>query len=96
MTTYNKVVRIKIYTFISFLWLYTIPSSVFGIDFPDLPVLNIMTVNGEMPTCTVIYAPEGYSGTSITDNDYVPGRMTVTLKGKTLYDSKEYIKGESY
>lgn len=95
MTTYNKIVRIKLYTFISFLCLFTIPSSVLGIDFPDLPVLNIMTVNGEMPTCTVIYAPEGYSGVSITDNDYVPGRMTITLKGDTLYDSKEYIKGES-
>ena len=82
-------------TLITFLCLLTIPTSVFGIVFPDLPVLNIVTVNGEMPTCTIIKAPEGCVGVSITDNDYVPGRMTVTLKGKTLYDSKEYIQGES-
>ena len=44
-------------TLITFLCLLTIPTSVFGIVFPDLPVLNIVTVNGEMPTCTIIKAP---------------------------------------
>ena len=93
MMIFNKKVSIGIN--ILFLGLLMIPCSVYGIDFPDLPVLNIVTVNGEMPTSTIVYAPEGCSGVSITDNEYVPGRMIVTLKGNTLYDTKEYVKGES-
>ena len=77
------------------LYLLAIACPVHAIDFPDLPVLHIETVNGEIPTCTVVYAPEGCLGVSITDNAYVPGRMTVTLKGDTLYDSKEYVKDVS-
>ena len=42
----------------------------------SIPVLNIETVNGEMPAATIVYAPEGCIGISITDNNYVPGRMT--------------------
>ena len=76
------------------LYLLAIACPVHAIDFPDLPVLHIETVNGEIPTCTVVYAPEGCLGVSITDNAYVPGRMTVTLKGDTLYDSKEYFAYE--
>ena len=64
-------------------------------DYIALPELHIQTVDGEMPTCTIVYAPEGCSGVSITDNNYVPGRMVMTLGGETLYDSKEYVKGES-
>lgn len=93
MMIFNKKVSIGIN--LLFLGLLMIPCSVYGIDFPDLPVLNIVTVNGEMPTSTIVYAPEGCSGVSITDNEYVPGRMIVTLKGNTLYDTKEYVKGES-
>lgn len=61
----------------------------------SIPVLNIKTVNGDMPTATIVYAPEGCVGVSITDNDYVPGRMTITLNGETLYDTKEYEKSIS-
>lgn len=64
-------------------------------EWTDIPVLNIETVNGEMPTYTIVYAPEGCSGVSITNNNYVPGRMIVTFKGNTIYDTKEYVKGES-
>ena len=60
-----------------------------------LPVLHIQTVDGEMPSRTVINAPEGCMGTSITNNNYVPGRMVMTLKGDTLYDTKEYEKSKS-
>lgn len=69
--------------------------SINDIEWPDIPLLSIETVGGEMPTCTIVHAPEGCSGVSITDNNYIPGRMIVSLKGKILYDSKEYIKGES-
>ena len=65
------------------------------IKWPDMPVLYITTVNGDTPKCTVVAAPEGCIGTTITNNDYVPGRMVMVLKGDTLYDSKEYIKDES-
>ena len=66
-----------------------------GDEWPDIPLLSIETVDGETPTCVVVKAPEGCIGTSITDNDYVPGRMVMTLGGDTLYDSGEYVKGES-
>lgn len=66
-----------------------------NITWPSLPVLNIETVDGVMPTRTIVSAPEGCTGVSITDNNYVPGRMVMTLGGETLYDSKEYVKGES-
>ena len=60
-----------------------------------LPVLHIQTVDGEMPSRTVINAPEGCLGTSITNNNYVPSRMVMTLKGDTLYDTEEYEKSKS-
>ena len=62
---------------------------------PDIPLLEITTVDNIMPTATIIHAPEGCVGTSITDNDYVPGRMIMTLNGEILYDSKEYEKNVS-
>ena len=86
--------HIYLKNFIALIVTFLISIDVYG-QWPDIPLLNIETVNGEMPTCTVIYAPEGCTGVSITDNEYVPGRMTVTLKGEILYDSKEYVKGES-
>ena len=61
----------------------------------NIPVLEIETVNHETPTYTVVYAPEGCIGTSITDNKYVSGKMTMSLKEKILYDSKDYQKDVS-
>ena len=81
-------------SYIALIVAFLITIDVYG-QWTDLPLLSIETFNGEMPTCTVVHAPEDCYGVSITDNDYVPGRMTVTLKGNILYDSKEYIKGES-
>ena len=57
-----------------------------------LPLITIETAEHKMPTYTVVYAPEGCIGTSITDNSYVEGRMVMTYRGETLYDSKEYQK----
>ena len=61
----------------------------------SIPILEIETVNHETPTYTIVYAPEGCSGVSITNNDYVPGRMTLTCKGELLYDSEEFEKSVS-
>ena len=61
----------------------------------DMPLLCINTIDGEMPTCQVVTAPAGCIGTSITDNNYVAGRMVMTLCGDTLYDSGEYEQSVS-
>lgn len=58
---------------------------------PNIPLISIHTVNGEMPTCERAQTPEGCVGTTITNNNYVPGRMVMTLRGDTLYDSKDYV-----
>ena len=58
----------------------------------NIPILEIETVNHETPTYIVVYAPEGCIGTSITDNKYVSGKMTMSLKETILYDSKDYQK----
>lgn len=56
-----------------------------------LPVLQISTENGVMPSYDIVYAPDGCLGVSITNNDYVPGRMVMTLGSDTLYDSGSYV-----
>lgn len=61
---------------------------------PDLPLLQIETVGGEMPQNNIVYPPEGCVGIS-TKNRYVNGRMVMTLRGDTLYDSGKYVSGTS-
>ena len=61
----------------------------------DMPLIDITTDGGVEPTCRVVSAPEGCIGTSIADNDYVTGRMVMTINGDTLYDSGEYEKSVS-
>lgn len=63
-------------------------------EWPDLPLLTIETVDGVMPTATKVFPPEGCVGEGIL-SEYVPGRIVMTLKGETLYDSGDYVKGES-
>ena len=60
-----------------------------------LPVLSIQTVNGEMPTCDFIWAPEGEFGIGTTNRTKVPGRAILTEGDSTLYDSGEYEDGKS-
>ena len=60
-----------------------------------LPLLDIETEDRVNPTFTVIEAPEGCWGVGITDNDYVAGRMRMTLIDSTLYDSGDYVKDKS-
>lgn len=63
-------------------------------EWPDLPLLTIETIDGVMPTATKVYPPEGCVGEGIL-SEHVPGRLVMTLKGETLYDSGDYVKGES-
>lgn len=65
------------------------------LDTVNLPVVTVETVDGEVPTFDKIYPPEGSIGASITNATKVPGRVTVTLLGDTLYDSGDYMKNES-
>lgn len=60
-----------------------------------LPVVEITTVDGEMPTCEHITHPEGSMGEGITNATKVKGQLCITLLGDTLYDSGEYIKDQS-
>jgi hypothetical protein len=60
-----------------------------------LPVLSIITVNGEEPTFDVWYAPEGCTGLTIKNATKVPARMTISHNGNVLYDSGEYVEDKS-
>ncbi len=60
-----------------------------------LPLLDIETENHADPTFTPIYAPEGCWGISLTDNEYVAGRLQMTLLDSILYDSGDYVKDKS-
>lgn len=64
-------------------------------DWPTIPLLTVTTEDGKFPSCDVIYPPEGCVGTGITNAEYVPGRLLMSLNGETLYDSGDYVKNES-
>lgn len=64
------------------------------IEWSNLPLLSIETIEGQDPTATKVYPPEGAAGESIISN-YVPGRLVITQKGKGVYDGGDYVKGES-
>ena len=74
--------------------LYTFTASAQSDEWPELPLLEITTDGGIEPTATVVYPPEGCVGTSII-SEHVPGRLVMTVNGKAVYDSGDYVKGES-
>lgn len=61
----------------------------------EMPLLEITTIDGEMPTCDYVDHPEGAFGHSTTNATKVPGRLVMSLMGDTLYDSGEYCDGIS-
>lgn len=61
----------------------------------DLPIVEITTVDGEMPTYEVVTHPEGAMGNSITNATKVPARMTIRKGKDIIYDSGEYEEKES-
>ena len=60
----------------------------------DIPVLRITTQNGEEPTCDYVRSPDNRTR-SIINAVQVPGRMVITQKRDTLYDSGKYIEDKS-
>ena len=67
----------------------------------NIVIIDIQTVNGEMPTCDYIYPPtdeDGNSlgwGKSIANATKVPGRMKIIQGTNTIFDSGEYSQGRS-
>ena len=54
----------------------------------NLMLVEIWTNDSKEPTGTNITAPEGLWGVSLIDNEYVYGRMRISLKDKLVYDSE--------
>lgn len=57
-----------------------------------LPVVDITTENGEMPTCGIIDHPDGCMGQGITNINKVHGRLRISQDDSILFDSGDYLK----
>lgn len=57
---------------------------------PEIPTVQVMTVNGEIPTCDLVTAPEGCMGQSINNATKIGARMTIVKNDEILYDSGDY------
>ena len=53
----------------------------------NLPLIEIWTIDGIEPTATIVPAPEGMWGTTLRNNEYVQGRMRMSINGEVMYDS---------
>ena len=60
-----------------------------------LPLVAVETVDGEEPTCEYLRAADGYPANTIRNATKVPGRVVVTERGDTLYDSGPWEKDVS-
>ena len=60
-----------------------------------LPLIEIWTVDGKEPQGYHVYAPADYCGVALRGNEYVEGRMRITLNNETTYDSEEYVPDKS-
>lgn len=56
----------------------------------NIPCIIVSTIDNEEPTAEWIYAPEGYSGKTLANNEYVEGQMIFKLQDSVYYDSKEF------
>ena len=61
----------------------------------DVYLLEFSMQDGAFPTFDVVSPPEGCSGLSITNNEYVQGSLRMTYKGEVVYESGDYVKKES-
>lgn len=59
----------------------------------DIPCVLLTTQDSVELPFRMQKAPEGYSGSTAMDNEYVPSRLVIVLRGDTIYDSGEYEKG---
>lgn len=56
-------------------------------ELPNLPIIVINTANGKDPSYEVAEVPEGFSGATITNNEYVFGEMSMHesgMRGKSI------------
>ena len=60
-----------------------------------LITVEITTVDGEIPTCDYISAPEGSMGHTCTNQNKVPCKIDIYDHDNILYSSGEYVKGVS-
>lgn len=60
-----------------------------------LPVVEIMTNDGEEPACEYVSPPSGENGAGITNNEYVKGAMRIILGDEIIYESGAYEKDTS-
>ena len=60
-----------------------------------LPVVSVITLNGEEPICDYVTHPEGSMGESITNATKVPCRIIITKNQDILFDSGDYEKNVS-
>lgn len=87
---------------ISSIWSAEIDSTLFNKSFEEissigLPVVMIETENGVFPTFDIAEKsdPDIMWGKGIINADKVPGKITLYKGGNLLYDSGEYVEGES-
>ena len=55
-----------------------------------MPLMEITTVNGEIPSFVGITHPQGANGKTITQVTKVLGRITITIGNEIVYDSGDY------
>ncbi|MBQ6287143.1 MAG: CotH kinase family protein [Bacteroidales bacterium] len=60
-----------------------------------LPLVIIVTDNGEEPTCEYVSHPPGCNGAGIKNATKVPGSVTILEKGNIKYTSGDYKEKES-
>lgn len=56
----------------------------------DIPILNFSLKDGAFPDFDCISHPEGCVGSSIINNNWVEGELTITRQGEALYESGAY------
>ena len=61
----------------------------------DIPILNFSLKYGAFPDFDCVSAPEGAVSSSIANNIYVEGELSVTRKGDVQYESGPYKAKES-
>ena len=60
-----------------------------------LPMVIINTVDAEEPTCDYVEPPVGGGSLSIANATKVPGSLIIKQGEQVLYESGDYVKGES-
>ena len=74
----------------------TLPKTKEDVLNAGLPVVEITTVNGELPTCDIVNGSSfGVNARCIANATKVPGRLTISTKDGVIFDSGDYEKDKS-